>query len=152
MEEIKEIFQRYLKEINPINLITFSLLIYLAFFKDVVIEDAMTTMVIDSNSKEDLLEIKRQVCRKSMQSILNQEPDHRFTCPDLIEEIRSLDIEIENSDNLSAKMRSDVVCTIAVRYKDDSLRVFDLDINDHPYGPLYYCVQDINEKAFVEGV
>ena len=152
MEEIKEILRKALAEINPINIITLILVGYLVFFKEVIVEDAMTTMVIDSNSKKDLLEIKRQVCRKSMQSILNQDPDHRFTCPDLIEEIRSLDIEIENSDNLSAKMRSDVVCTIAVRYKDDSLRVFDLDINDHPYGPLYYCVQDINEKAFAEGV
>lgn len=152
MEEIKEILRKALAEINPINIITLVLVAYLVFFKEVVVEDAMTTMVIDSNSKEDLLEIKRQVCRKSMQSILNQDPDHRFTCPDLIEEIRSLNIEIENSDNLSAIMRSDVVCTIAVRYKNDSLRVFDLDINDHPYGPLYYCVQDINEKAFVEGV
>lgn len=152
MEEIKEIFLKSIRETSPINIIILFLLVYLTFFKDVVIEDAMTTMVIDSNSKEDLLEIKRQVCRKSMQSILNQEPDHRFTCPDLVEEIRSMNIEIENSDNLSAKMRSDVVCTIAVRYKDDSLRVFDLDINDHPYGPLYYCVQDINEKAYAEGV
>ena len=145
MEKIKEICEEYNWVIGLVTLIiVFSS--SLSKSNDEV-KVTLKRVVLDSNSEEDKLAIKGEVCRRGITSIANKQLDNHTICPDLIKKLNEVGYEdFDNLKKLHTKMRSKSVCIALLKFNDEQNRVFDLDLVENKDMDFGSCVTDINER------